>query len=110
MNGPIRSRELPYEARARIADNLLLQRRRAGYSQQALAARAMVSADRIGAAENGRVTAMLDTYVRLAGSLSVTLDDLLAGVTWTPGSVRFDAGYKVEFEVEAPEGSQSSEH
>jgi hypothetical protein len=43
-----------------------------------------------------------DTYVRLAGALSLTLDDLLAGVTWTPGEFEFEigAGYNVEFEVE----------
>lgn len=105
MNKPIRARELPYEARARIADNLFLQRRRAGYSQAALDERAMVSAGRVGAAENGKVAAMLDTYVRLAGALSITLGDLLAGVTWTPGSIEleFDAGYTVEFEVEVPD-------
>jgi hypothetical protein len=62
MNKPIRARELPYEARARIADNLFLQRKRAGYSQEALGERAMVSSDRVGAAENGKVNAMLDTY------------------------------------------------
>jgi transcriptional regulator with XRE-family HTH domain len=96
--------ELSYEARARIADNLFLQRKRAGYSQEALGDRAMVSGDRISAIENGKALAMLDAYVRLAGSLSVTLDDLLAGVTWTPGVVEleFDAGYKVEFGLEAP--------
>lgn len=105
MNKPIRARELPYEARARIADNLFLQRKRAGYSQEALGERAMVSSDRIGTAENGKVNAMLDTYVRLAGALSIPLGDLLAGVTWTPGSIEleFDAGYTVEFEVEAPD-------
>jgi transcriptional regulator with XRE-family HTH domain len=95
--------ELSYEARARIADNLFLQRKRAGYSQEALGDRAMVSGGRISAIESGRVLAMLDAYVRLAGSLSVTLDDLLAGVTWTPGIIEleFDAGYKVEFDLEA---------
>ncbi len=107
MNKPIRARELPYEARARIADNLFLQRKRAGYSQEALDERARVSAGRVGAAENGKVTAMLDTYVRLAGALSITLGDLLAGVTWTPGSIEleFEAGYTVEFEMEPTEGS-----
>ena len=96
-------KDLTYQARARIADNLFVQRRRAGYSQEALAERAMVSADRISALENGDVAGMLDTYVRLAGSLSITLNDLLAGVTWTPGTIEFEfeAGYKVEFEVEA---------
>jgi len=39
----------------------------------------MVSASRIGGIENGRVVAILDTYVRLAGALSVTVGDLLAG-------------------------------
>lgn len=100
MNKPIRARELQYEARARIADNLFLQRTHAGYSQAALAERSMVSSDRISTIENGKVTGMLDTYVRLAGSLSVPLNALLAGVAWTPGSVEFevDGGYKVEFD------------
>jgi transcriptional regulator with XRE-family HTH domain len=64
-----------------------------------------VSAGQIGAIENGRVLGMLDTYVRLAGALSLTLDDLLAGVRWTPAEIEFeiDAGYKVEFEVEGAE-------
>jgi hypothetical protein len=39
----------------------------------------MVSADRIGVLENGDVTGMPDTYVRLAGSLSITVNDLLVG-------------------------------
>jgi transcriptional regulator with XRE-family HTH domain len=103
MTEPRRTFELTYEARARIADNLLLQRRRAGYSQEALGERAMVTPARIGAIENGKAVGMLDTYVRLVGSLSVTFDDLLAGVTWTPGVVEleFDAGYRVDFELEA---------
>jgi transcriptional regulator with XRE-family HTH domain len=104
MTGPGRTIELPYQAKARIADNLLLQRRHAGYSQEALSERAMVTPGRIGAIENGKAVGMLDTYVRLAGSLSVTLDDLLAGVAWNPGVVEleFDAGYKVEFDLDAP--------
>jgi transcriptional regulator with XRE-family HTH domain len=102
-------RELSYEARARIADNLFLQRRRAEHSQEELAELAMVSAGQIGSIENGKTNAMLDTYVRLAGALSITLDDLLAGVTWTPGQIELeiDAGYEVEFDVEAaPEASE----
>jgi transcriptional regulator with XRE-family HTH domain len=103
VNEQRRPRDLTYEARARLADNLFLQRKRAGYSQKALARRAMVCDTRISAIENGQVVALLDTYVRLAGSLGVTLDDLLAGVTWTPAAVELehDAGYRVEFEVAA---------
>jgi transcriptional regulator with XRE-family HTH domain len=103
-------RELPYEARARIADNVFLQRRRAEYSQEEIAELARVSAGQIGSIENGKVLGMLDTYVRLAGALSLTLDDLLAGVTWTPGEIEFeiDAGYKVEFDVEPQTEPESS--
>lgn len=99
------SKDLTYEARARLADNLFLLRRRAEFSQSELADLAMVSSCSIGGIENGRSLAMLDTWVRLAGALSISLDDLLAGVIWTPGEIEFeiDAGYKVEFQVEAPE-------
>jgi transcriptional regulator with XRE-family HTH domain len=106
MNRSIPARELPYEARARIADNVFLLRKRAGYSQEDLSERAMVSADRISKIENGRVTGKFDLYVRLAGSLSVPVHDLLAGVTWTPACIELevDAVYEVDFDVEPTEG------
>lgn len=102
MNRAIPSRELPYEARARIADNVFLLRKRAGHSQEELSKLAMVSADRIGKIENGHVTGKFDSYVRLAGALSVPVHDLLAGVTWAPPSfeMEIDAAYVVEFDVE----------
>ena len=105
MSGLIEARRLPYQARARIADNALLLRKGAGYSQEALSQRALVAVDRISKLENGSVVGPLDSYVRLAGGLSVTLDELLAGVTWTPGTVEFeyDAGYQVEFNFEGDE-------
>ena len=102
MNRPVGGRRLPYEARARIADNLFLLRRGAGYSQEALSERAMVAIDRIGKIEHGGVVGPVDTYVRLAGLLSITLGELLAGVSWTPGVVELqrNPGYEVEFDVE----------
>jgi transcriptional regulator with XRE-family HTH domain len=102
-SGARRSVELPYRARARLADNLFVHRQRVGYSQEVLGERAMVSAGRIGQIENGQAIGMLDTYVRLAGSLSATLDDLLAGISWTPCVVEFelDPGYEVKFDPEA---------
>ena len=101
MNRPISSRELPYEARARIADNVFLLRKRAGYSQEALSRRAMISVDRISTIESGHVTGKFDSYVRLAGALSVPVHDLLAGVTWTPPSIEMevDAVYEVDFDI-----------
>ncbi len=101
-------RELTYEARARIADNLFLRRRHSGFSQDKLSELAMVSAGHIGTIEAGRISGLLDTYVRLAGALSITLDDLFAGVIWIPGEIEFeiDAGYEVTFEVEALDGGE----
>jgi transcriptional regulator with XRE-family HTH domain len=108
MNRPIASRELSYEARARIADNVFLLRKRAGHSQEELSKLAMVSADRIGKIENGHVTGKFDSYVRLAGALSCPVHDLLAGVTWTPPifELEYEAAYKVEFEIEEPEAPE----
>lgn len=96
--------DLPYSARARLADNIFLQRKGAGYSQEALSKRAQLSTGRIGAMENGVVGGMLDTYVRLVGALGITLDDLLAGVSWTPVVIEseIEGGYIVEFEIEEP--------
>ena len=98
--------KLPYKAKARTADNLFLQRKRAGYSQEALGRRA-VSSDRISGIENGEVLGLFDTYVRLAGGLGITLDDLLAGVSWTPVIAEFEeeGGYEVPFEMEVPNHS-----
>lgn len=94
-------RRLPYTARARLADNLLLQRARAGYTQKALGERAMVSVNIVGELENGKI-GLLDTYVRLAGAMSVSLNELLAGVAWVPAVVERGemAGYKIEFDFE----------
>lgn len=98
-------RDLPYQARARLADNLFLQRRRAGCSQDELAELARISRCQIGSIESGQVGGRLDTWVRLAGALSITLDDLLAGVTWTSGEIEFEveAGYEVEFDLGTPD-------
>jgi transcriptional regulator with XRE-family HTH domain len=105
MNKPASPTYLPYEAKARIADNVFLLRKRAGYSQEELSRLAMVSVDRIGKIENGHVTSKFDSYVRLAGSLAVPVHDLLAGVTWTPASIEMeiDAVYEVELDQEAPD-------
>lgn len=102
---PPRSWELSYAARARLADNLFLRRTRAGYSQEALGDRAQLSRGGVGKMEGGQVGGSLDTYVRLAGALGITLDDLLAGVSWTPAFIEseVEGGYGVEFEMEGPE-------
>jgi transcriptional regulator with XRE-family HTH domain len=98
---------LPYPVRARIADNVFVLRRRAGISQETLAGIALVSTARIGRVEGGRVGGRLDSYVRLAGALDATLDDLLAGVIWSPPIIEseVEGGYTATFDSEAPAGS-----
>lgn len=88
----------PDQVRARLADNLLLWRRRAGYSQRRLAELAQVSEAQVRAIEDARAIGMLDTSVRLAGALSISLDDLLAGVSWRAGEIEFEveAGYMAD--------------
>lgn len=102
MTGPRELRELPYEARARIADNLFLRRLGAEYSHADLSKRAMLSQSRIKQLEDGEIGGQLDTYVRLAGALGITVADLLAGVRWTPAAIQREvqAGYEVVFEVD----------
>lgn len=94
----VEGRRPPDRVRVRLADNLLLSRRRAGYSQRRLAELAQVSEGQIRAIEDARVIGMLDTSVRLAGALSISLDDLLAGVSWRAGEIEFEveASYGVE--------------
>ena len=98
--GEVEGRRPTDLVRARLADNLLLWRRRAGYSQRRLAELALVSEAQIRAIEDARVIGMLDTSLRLAGALSITLDDLLAGVSWRAGEIEFEveAGYGVDQE------------
>lgn len=66
-----------------------------------LSKRAMLSQSRIKQLEEGEIGGQLDTYVRLAGALGITVADLLAGVAWTPAAIEREvqAGYEVVFEV-----------
>lgn len=76
---------LAYSARARLADNLFVLRRRKGLSQETLGTLAWVGASAISRIEQGKGLPQLDTSVRIAGALGVSLDELLAGVAWRPG-------------------------
>jgi DNA-binding XRE family transcriptional regulator len=59
-----------------------VRRLQADLTRAELGARAAVSAHRIGQIEAGRSMATLDIWVRLAGTLPASLDELLEGVTW----------------------------
>jgi transcriptional regulator with XRE-family HTH domain len=75
---------LELEGRLRLGANVMVRRLRADISRGELGAKAAITPQRIGQIENGVAVATLDVWVRLAGTLGVSIDDLLAGVRWVP--------------------------
>lgn len=71
----------------RFGDNLAAGRRRAELSQEELGVRASLHRTAVGQLERGERVARADTLVKLAGSLGVPPEELLSGLTWTPGSM-----------------------
>ena len=64
--------------------NLWILRRRSGYSQEDLSARAALHRTEIGLLENGKRLPRLDTIIQLAGAMEKVPGELLDGMTWTP--------------------------
>jgi transcriptional regulator with XRE-family HTH domain len=73
---------------ARFGDNLARQRKRADLSQDELGALASLHRTEISQLERGLRLPRADTLVKLKFCLEVSADDLLAGITWTPGDYR----------------------
>jgi transcriptional regulator with XRE-family HTH domain len=73
---------------ARFGENLARARERAGITQEVLSFRASLHRTEIGLLERGGRIPLIDTLVKLRDALGVTADDLLAGITWTPGDFR----------------------
>jgi transcriptional regulator with XRE-family HTH domain len=71
----------------RFAANLLLLRNAAGLSQEELSFRAAIHRTQISLIEGGHRMPRLDTLIKLAGALEVTLQDLLKGIAWEPSIV-----------------------
>ncbi len=74
---------------ARFGDNLARVRKRADLSQEELSVRASLHRTEISQLERGLRTARVDTLVKLLGSLEVSAEELLVGLDWTPGDVRY---------------------
>ena len=68
--------------------NLAAARKRSGYSQEQVAVRASVHRTEVGVLERGGRVPQIETVVKLAGAVNVSVADLLAGIEWTPGEVR----------------------
>ena len=79
-------RSVDREAARQLGRNLWLTRRRAGFSQEALARLSSLHRTEIGLIENGQRLPRVDTLMKLAGALSVRVESLLEGITWiAPG-------------------------
>jgi transcriptional regulator with XRE-family HTH domain len=74
---------------ARFGDNLARCHKLADLSQEELSVRASLHRTEISQLERGLRTARVDTLVKLLGSLEVSAEELLVGLDWTPGDVRY---------------------
>jgi transcriptional regulator with XRE-family HTH domain len=73
-----------------VGENLRRLRRELGLTQEEIGFRAEMHRTQMTLYETGRYLPRTLTIVRLAGSLEATPNDLLEGLSWTPGS--FDHG------------------
>lgn len=81
----------------RFAANLRRARTAAGISQEELGDRCNLHRTEISLLERAGREPRLGTIVKLAGALETTPGELCAGVSWVPGTHKFD--------VKAPRGS-----
>lgn len=87
MSRPRRSGPPSDELRARFGANLHDRRKRLGISQEKLAFRAETHKTAISAQELGQTLPRIDTFIRVAGALGTTPNDLTAGILWVPAEV-----------------------
>lgn len=78
----------PVDIAARFGDNLARCRRQADLSQDELSVRASVHRTEISQLERGLRVARIDTLIKLADSLEIPAEELLAGMAWDPGGTR----------------------
>lgn len=77
----------PFKALARFADNLYRAREVSGLDQKEAAKRAALPRAKLDKIENGEHIPTLDVLIRLAGTYSTSVGDLVNGVAWQPGWV-----------------------
>jgi transcriptional regulator with XRE-family HTH domain len=95
----------------RFAENAVLLRNRADFSQVAAAERSGLHVTQISLLERGLRLPRLDTIVKLAGALGVEPCELLAGMTWRLArTVERPGSYAPQgaFEVATAERAESS--
>ncbi len=72
-----------------FGDNLARIRKRADMSQEEVGYRASVHRTEVSQLERGLRVARVDTVAKLAGALEVEPGELFAGISWSPGGVRY---------------------
>jgi transcriptional regulator with XRE-family HTH domain len=92
LSRPRRSGPPSDELRARFGVNLHDRRKRLGISQEELAFRAETHKTAISAQELGQTLPRIDTFIRVAGALGTTPNDLTAGILWVPAEVILKSG------------------
>jgi transcriptional regulator with XRE-family HTH domain len=73
------------EMKVRFGENLAHRREGADVSQEELGFRASIHRTEVSLLERGERMPRVDTAMRIAGSLGVSLDDLVTGMEWRPG-------------------------
>lgn len=73
------------EMKVRFGENLARCREGADVSQEELSFRASIHRTEVSLLERGERMPRVDTALRIAGSLGVSMDDLVAGMEWRPG-------------------------
>lgn len=74
----------PYAICERFGTNLVRHRHLADLSQEELGFLASLHRTEIGMLERGVRIPRVDTLIKLAGALDVSVDDLLEGIEWRP--------------------------
>lgn len=73
----------------RFGVNLRRIRRRAGITQEELAALVEMDRAQISNFENGKRTPRLDTLLKLMGALDCRADELVEGMAWKPNTAAY---------------------
>jgi DNA-binding XRE family transcriptional regulator len=90
------------EMKVRFGENLTRCREGADVSQEELGFRASIHRTEVSLLERGERMPRVDTALRIAGSLGVSLGDLVAGLEWRPG---YEIVVPGSWEVVEPDGS-----
>lgn len=72
---------------AQFGVNVARCRKAAGLSQEEVSYRASLHRTEVSQIERGLRLCRIDTLLKLAGSLEVNADELLAGLDWKPGGI-----------------------